>query len=88
MSYYSEFDIKIEDKEKISVKYIYNDSTTFDDFIEFLSYYYPEKNICPCFIFKGMYDYKEFTLIDMNWKVKYCISKYTKYQLTIDTEDK
>ena len=88
MTNYCELEIKIEDKEIIKVYYVYNDSTTFDDLIEFLSYYYPSKNICPCFIFKGMYDYKEFTDIDMNWKIKYCINKYTKYQIVNMNEDK
>ena len=88
MTNYCELEIKIEDKEIIKVYYVYNDSTTFDDLIEFLSYYYPSKNICPCFIFKGMYDYKEFTDIDMNWKIKSCINKYTKYQIVNMNEDK
>ena len=88
MTSYCELEIKIEDKEIIKVHYVYNDSTTFDDLIEFLSYYYPDKNICPCFIFKGMYDYKEFTFIDMNWKIKSCINKYTKYQIVNMNEDK
>ena len=88
MTSYCELEIKIEDKEIIKVHYVYNDSTTFDDLIEFLSYYYPDKNICPCFKFKGDYDYKEFHDIDMNWKIKSCINKYTKYQIVNMNEDK
>ena len=88
MTSYCELEVKIEDKEIIKVHYVYNDSTTFDDLIEFLSYYYPDKNICPCFKFKGDYDYKEFHDIDMNWKIKSCINKYTKYQIVNMNEDK
>ena len=88
MTNYCELEVKIEEKESIKEHYVYNNSTTFDDLIEFLSYYYPDKNICPCFKFKGMYDYKEFHDIDMNWKIKSCIDKYTKYQIINMNEDK
>ena len=88
MTNYCELEVQIEEKEFIKVHYVYNNFTTFDDLIEFLSYYYPDKNICPCFKFKGMYDYKEFHDIDMNWKIKSCIDKYTKYQIINMNEDK
>ena len=87
MTNYCELEVQIEEKEFIKVHYVYNNFTTFDDLIEFLSYYYPDKNICPCFKFKGMYDYKEFHDIDMNWKIKSCIDKYTKYQIINMNED-
>ena len=38
MTSYCELEIKIEDKENIKVYYVYNDYTTFDDLIEFISY--------------------------------------------------
>ena len=88
MSFYSQFEIKIENDQIIKVFYAYNENSTFDDFLEFLTYYFPDKNFCPCYKFKGMYDFKEFMEIDMNWKIKSCINKYTKYEVYITNEDK
>ena len=44
--------VNIENKEPISFYYYYNQNTTFNDLLEFIGYYYPDLNVCPCYKFQ------------------------------------
>ena len=67
MSNYCKLKVKIENSETFEFYFSYNDKTTFDDLLEFIAYYFPEKNICPCFKFKANYNNIANIEIERNW---------------------
>ena len=56
MSSYCQLKVKIQNSDTIDFYYAYNQRSTLDDLLEFVAYNFPEKNICPCFKFKGNYE--------------------------------
>ena len=73
--------IKLETEEEISPYFAYNENTTFDDLLEFIAYYYPELNICPCYKFKGQYEDIDLVNIENNWPVLTCINKFCYFKI-------
>ena len=58
MSNYSKLKVKL-DNDTLEFYYSYNKNSTIDDLIEFIAYYFPEKDICPCYKIKASYESKE-----------------------------
>ena len=48
MFYNAQIQINIQDYGNASINYSYNNSTTFQDFLEYLVYLIPTVNICKC----------------------------------------
>ena len=78
---FCQLQIKIENQGSISPYFAYNENTTFDDLLEFIAYYYPEQNICPCFQFKGQFENIDLVNIENNWQVMPCINKFAYYKI-------
>ena len=49
MTYYKQINIVIENRSNYNINFAYNNDTTFDDLLGFISYNNPENKICPCF---------------------------------------
>ena len=76
--------INIENKESIIFFYYYNQNTTFNDLLEFVSYYFPDLNICPCYKFQ-INDVKE---IKNDEKIIDYIIKNDQFHLINSNQDK
>ena len=48
--------IYINNIGNVNLYYCYNNNTTFEDLLEFVSFSYPTYNICHCFQFKNYYN--------------------------------
>ena len=87
MSNYCKFKIKIEnpvkneESEILEFYFAYNKTTRFEDLLEFIAYYFPEKNICPCFRFRAYYESKELMTLDDNWKFCQCFNRYSNFEI-------
>ena len=82
MSNYRQLKVKIENAETLTFYYAYNERSTFDDLLEFIAYYFPKLNLCPCFKFKAYFsDTKQIMEMDGNWSFKNVVDKYTNYEL-------
>ena len=82
MTKFCQLTIKVENKGEISPYFAYNENTTFEDLLEFIAYYYPSINICPCSQFKGQYEKSnELIDIDNNWLVMSYISKFYFFKI-------
>ena len=82
MTKFCQLTIKVENKGEISPYFAYNENTTFEDLLEFIAYYYPSINICPCSQFKGQYEKSDELIdIDNNWLVMPCISKFYFFKI-------
>ena len=57
-----------KDKNKASFNLAFNDETTFNDALDYISYKFPKYNICPCFDFQYYKD-SELSKIDKNSKI-------------------
>ena len=67
MSSYCKLKVKVEDSDTLEFYYAYNSRSTINDLIEFIAYYFPEKNICPCYKMKASYEMKEPMDLEGNW---------------------
>ena len=81
MSNCKKIKVAIENSDSIEFYYSYNNKSTIDDLIEFIAYYFPEKNICPCYKIKASYENKDPMNMDGNWTFDNCVNKYSKYVL-------
>jgi len=81
MSSFCQLKVKIQNADTIEFYYAYNKRSNFYDLLEFIAYYFPEKNICPCFKFRGSYEGKEIIDIDSDWFFFNCLNKYTNIEL-------
>jgi len=81
MSSYCQLKVKIQNSDTIDFYYAYNQRSTLDDLLEFIAYNFPEKNICPCFKFKGNYECQEIMDMDGDWFFFNCLNKYTNIEL-------
>ena len=81
MSNCKKIKVAIENSDAIEFYYSYNKKSTFGDLIEFIAYYFPEKNICPCYKIKASYENKDPMNMDGNWTFDNCVNKYSKYVL-------
>ena len=81
MSSFCQLKVKIQNADTIEFYYAYNKRSNFYDLLEFIAYYFPEKNICPCFKFRGSYEGKEIIDIDNDWFFFNCLNKYTNIEL-------
>ena len=82
MSNCKKIKVAIENSDSIEFYYSYNNKSTFGDLIEFIAYYFPEKNICPCYKMKGRYENKDPMIMDENWAFDSCVNKYSDYVLS------
>ena len=57
-----------KDKNKASFNLAFNDETTFNDALDYISYNFPQYYICPCFDFQ-YYKGSELSKIDKNSKI-------------------
>ncbi len=81
MSNCKKIKVAIENSDSIEFYYSYNNKSTIDDLIEYIAYYFPEKNICPCYKIKASYENKDPMNMDGNWTFDNCVNKYSKYVL-------
>ena len=81
MSSYCQLKIKIQNEDTIDFYFSYNKRTNLDDLLEFIAYHFPEKNICPCFIFKGNYEGQQIMDMDGDWLFSNCLNKYINMEL-------
>ena len=81
MSSFCQLKVKIQNADTIEFYYAYNKRSNFYDLLEFIAYYFPEKNICPCFKFRGSYEGKEIIDIDNDWFFFNCLNKYINIEL-------
>ena len=81
MSSYYQLKVKIQNSDTIDFYYAYNQRSTLDDLLEFVAYNFPEKNICPCFKFKGNYECQKIMDMDGDWFFFKCLNKYTNIEL-------
>jgi len=59
-----------------------------DDLIEFIAYFFPSKNVCPCYKLYGSYENKETMEMDGNWTFYGCINKYSNFMLINPNQNK
>ena len=81
MSNCKKIKVAIENSDAIEFYYSYNNKSTFGDLIEFIAYYFPEKNICPCYKMKGRYENKDPMNMDEVWAFASCVNKYSNFVL-------
>ena len=83
MAEFTNIKIEIENSGIIETHFVYNKNTDFNDLFEFLAYYYPEKNLCPCFKFRAHYlgNDNEYVEINNDWKFKECMNKFIDFHL-------
>ena len=88
MAEFTNIKIEIENSGIIETHFVYNKNTDFNDLFEFLAYYYPEKNICPCFKFRAHYlgNDNEYVEINNDWKFKECMNKFIDFHLFKSSE--
>ena len=70
------------DKNKTSFNFPFNDETTFNDALDYISYKLPSYNICPCFDFHYYKD-SELSKIDKNSK----IIELNESEITINSQN-
>ena len=87
MSSYCKLKVKVEDSDTLEFYYAYNSRSTINDLIEFIAYYFPEKNICPCYKMKASYEMKESMDLEGNWHFFDCVTKYMNFELYNPNED-
>ena len=73
--------VAIENSNALEFYYSYNNKSTVDDLIEFIAYYFPEKNICPCYKMKASYEGRDTMDMDANWAFDSCVNKYSNFVL-------
>jgi hypothetical protein len=71
-----------KDKNKASFNLAFNDETTFNDALDYISYKFPKYNICPCFDFQYYKD-SELSKIDKNSK----IIEFNESEVTINNQN-
>ena len=81
MSDYCKLEVGLEKSESISFYYAYNKKSTIDDLLEFIAYYFPEKNICPCFKFQVTNKNNEKKNVDGNLKFETIFKEYSNFIL-------
>ena len=71
-------------RKKVELLYSFNNNTTFEDLIEFISYNYKDYDICPCFEFKIKNNYinKKQKLIDFAKHDSYNYNFYNNFYLS------
>ena len=83
MSDYTEIKLFFENTESCTFYFSFNQKYTFEDLLEYISYNYPEKNICPCYQFQNKISKanSKFEKIDKNSNFKdYIKNKNYKFQ--------
>ena len=88
MTNYCKIKVAIENGDVLDFYYSYHKTTTMDDLLEFIAYYYPQKNICPCYTFQATYENKEIMKLDGNWTFYNCINKYSNFILSSPKDNK
>ena len=73
--------VSIEGSDSIEFYYSYNKRSNINDLIEFITYYFPEKNLCPCYKMKGSFEGKDMLELDGNWQFFTCVNKYSNFFL-------
>ena len=75
-------------KKKVEFLYPFNDNTTFEDLIEFISYFYKDYDICPCFEFhiQSKFINKKDKLIEFAKYEKYNYNNYNFYLSGLNLE--
>ena len=86
MTSFNKLKVKL-DNDTLEFYYAYNKNSTIDDLIEFIAYYFPEKDICPCYKIKASYESKEPMDMDGIWHFCDCINKYINYELYIPNKE-
>ena len=81
MSHCKKIKLGIENSDAIEFYYSYNGKSSIDDLIEFIAYYFPDKNICPCFKFKASFENQDPMDLDGNWSFSSCTNKYSNFIL-------
>ena len=82
MTKYTNINIEIEDLGNIQTYFVYNQNTNFNDLLEFLAYYFPEYNICPCFKIQGKHeDINDWVDFENNWKFIKYINKVKSFKI-------
>ena len=82
MTNYTNINIEIEDLGNIQTYFVYNQNTNFNDLLEFLAYYFPEYNICPCFKIQGKHeDINDWVDFENNWKFIKYINKVKSFKI-------
>ena len=81
MSHCKKIKVGIENSDAIEFYYSYNGKSSIDDLIEFIAYYFPDKNICPCFKFKASFENQDPMDLDGNWSFYSCTNKYSNFIL-------
>ena len=88
MTHYCKLKVKIEDTDILEFYYSYTQVSTVDDLIEFIAYFFPSKNVCPCYKLYGSYENKETMEMDGNWTFYGCINKYSNFMLINPNQNK
>lgn len=88
MTNYAKIKVQIENGDLLEFYYSFHKTSTMDDLLEFIAYYFPGKNICPCYKFKASYENKEPMELDGNWTFYNCINKCSNFVLYIPNDNK
>ncbi len=73
--------------ESQTFSYIFNQNTKFEDLLEFASYYFPELNVCPCYIFQVQIKNQNIPLAKETLVADH-ITKFSVFQLVNPYPDK